>query len=334
MARIVRTMLVVSAALLGVAAVACGGGDGDEAAPTATSEPVVAPTSPLPSPTAIPESTNPTQAPAAAVTPPASAPVTATSPQRATLEIRATDAPPVGVTRILITTGDIEVHRSGGADTSWDTVVAGPLEFDLVQITGIEEVLGSAELEPGQYDQVRLAIESVEVTVLGADLQARVPSDKLRIVGGFDLVAGEATILTLDFDAEKSVVIAGPNVIVKPVIKLLVRSRGEEMSSATVAGETEETDEDAVGPTATAVLAQPPADTPTPLAPTATAVPPVATVVPAATPTSVSTATAVPPTATATVEPTPTATPTPVAAADIVDFAHQDLAVTVGTTIT
>ena len=62
----------------------------------------------------------------------------------------------------------------------------------------------------------------------GAVLQARVPSRRLKVVGGFTLEAGETTILTLDFDADKSVVIAGPrNVLLKPVVKLLVRDKDE-----------------------------------------------------------------------------------------------------------
>ena len=169
----------------------------------------------------------------------------ATSSEKATLQIGATDAPPEGVTMILITVSDIEV-QTGGPDP-WQTIVEGPIDFDLVQIQGIEQTLGEAELEPGRYGQIRLNIDKAEVTVEGNTVDARVPGDKLRIVGGFDLVAGETTILTLDFDAEKSVVIAGTrNVIIKPAVKLLRREGGEDLSSAEEIGENEEEDAEVV----------------------------------------------------------------------------------------
>ena len=81
--------------------------------------------------------------------------------------------------------------------------------------------------------------------------------------------------MTLDFDAEKSVVIAGArNVLVKPVIKLLVRDKDQSLAEAGQAGRTESEEEPEATP-----------------APTATAVP----------------------TATATASPTPKPSPTPAA---------------------
>ncbi len=136
------------------------------------------------------------------------------------------DAPPDGVTEILITASNIEVQKADG--DSWQVVVPGPVEFDLVKLQGVEETLGEALLDPGQYGQVRLSIDKAQVTVQGQTLDARVPSGRLKIVGGFSLDAGGTTIVTLDFDAEKSVVIAGKrNVLIKPVIKMLTR-RGDQ----------------------------------------------------------------------------------------------------------
>ena len=158
------------------------------------------------------------------------------------MEIRATDAPPKDVTKILITVANIEVHKATG--DAWVNVVQGPVEFDLVEIQGVEETLGEAILEPGRYGQIRLEIEKAEVTVDGNVLSARVPSGKLRIAGGFSLESGDTTILTLDFDAEKSVVVAGTrNVLIKPVIKLLSRKADQPLAAADEVGGIEETPE-------------------------------------------------------------------------------------------
>ena len=148
------------------------------------------------------------------------------------MEIRATDAPPRDVTKILITVSDIQVNKAEG--DAWQVVVQGPVEFDLVEIQGIETTLGEADLDPGQYNQVRLEVEQAEVTVDGNIVSAKVPSGKLRLAGGFSLDPGETTILTLDFDAGKSVVFAGTrNVIIKPVIKLLARKGNKGLTEAT-----------------------------------------------------------------------------------------------------
>ncbi len=155
---------------------------------------------------------------------PTAAPAPTSAPSTGTVEIRVTDAPPQGVTKVMIAATSIEAQRSNAqGESGWVTIVENPPVFDLVAVTGLEQVLGSDKLSEGSYGQVRLQIKSVTVTLQGKDMQASVPGDKLRVVGGFQVDAGKTTVLTLDFDADKSVVIAGPNVQFKPVVKLLTQ---------------------------------------------------------------------------------------------------------------
>lgn len=59
------------------------------------------------------------------------------------------------------------------------------------------------------------------------------PSGRLRLVGTFELTADETTLVTLDFDAEKSVVLRGNMApLLKPVVKLLVRRSDEPLTAA------------------------------------------------------------------------------------------------------
>ena len=136
-----------------------------------------------------------------------------------------TDAPPEGVSKIEITVGSVEVNRAEGpSPVGWETVVSEPQTFDLVQVTGVEAILGSGQLEPGRYNQIRLNIEKAVITIDEEEKAASVPSGRLRLVGTFVLVAGETTIVTLDFDAAKSVVLRGNmDPLLKPVVRLLVR---------------------------------------------------------------------------------------------------------------
>ena len=189
--------------VIALIAAACGRAD-------ATSTPTPSPTSteagptstgiPDSTPTATVESTPTTPAPTAT---PTRIPPTPTPVGPAIVEGRATDdPPPKEVSEIRVTVNNIEVNIvTGDAATGWVTLIDEPKTFDLVQITGLEEVLGTADVAPGVYSQVRLNVEEVVVKLSGVDIPAKVPSEKLRIVGHFSAVAGETTILTLDFDA-------------------------------------------------------------------------------------------------------------------------------------
>ena len=155
----------------------------------------------------------------------------------AALEIRVTDAPLRKVTKIEITVTNVEVNQAQGPSQSgWHTVVSEPQTFDLVQLTGIEAVLGKASLEPGRYNQIRLEVLAANVSTHDESMPAIVPSGKLRLAGSFELTSGEITVVTLDFDAEKSVVFRGKmDPLLKPVVRLLVRKEGQSLSEAIAA---------------------------------------------------------------------------------------------------
>lgn len=117
---------------------------------------------------------------------------------------------------------------SGEAGGQWVTIsISGPNPFDLLKLQGIDELLGSAQLQAGRYTQIRLEIKKVEVALGGGALQeATLPSGELKFVRPFDVIAGETTDVELDFDAKKSVNVTGNGkVMVKPVVKLSVTNK-------------------------------------------------------------------------------------------------------------
>ena len=162
-----------------------------------------------------------------------------TAQAKGTLQVIVTDAPPEEeVTSIMVTVESVEVHKavagqeeqqqsttnSTDEEAGWLPldILEGKETFDLLQIQGIEEVLAVTELEAGNYTQIRMTIDNVQVKLGDGDLQdVTLPSGKLRFIHPFDIVEGQTTALLFDFDAEKSVNIAGSGkIIVKPVIKL------------------------------------------------------------------------------------------------------------------
>jgi len=137
------------------------------------------------------------------------------------IEIRVTDPPPPSVTSANVTLTNIEVHREGGG---WETIIIDEATFDLLDVVGVTEVLGSANVTAGSFTQIRMDVDSVEViSATGDNITVGVPSGKLRIVRPFNVEAGVKTILTLDFDGERSLIITGEGkALFKPVVKLLI----------------------------------------------------------------------------------------------------------------
>jgi hypothetical protein len=70
----------------------------------------------------------------------------------------------------------------------------------------VEEVLGSNEADVGRYTGIRMDVMGVTVTIDGKPQSAELPSGKLRLVGSFEVERDKTTVLTLNFDADKSIV--------------------------------------------------------------------------------------------------------------------------------
>jgi len=150
-----------------------------------------------------------------------------------TVEVRATDAPPTGVSKIIVYTKNIQVHKADSPEDTWTTVVGEERSFDLVEIQGAEVFLGTANITSGNYTQIRLDVTKVMVTLEGKEILAKLPSEKLKIVRTWEVRENEKTILALDFEADKFVVITGKDEAqVKPVLKLEVTQGDRPLKTA------------------------------------------------------------------------------------------------------
>ena len=172
------------------------------------------------------------------------------------IEIRVTDAPPQeDVTSIMVTISKIEIHKAvaeqeeeqeGGDDQNqeqeqeqeeqsgdgWLTLdVTGDNPFDLIELrdSGVSGLLTVEDLEVGKYTQIRLVIDEVWVTLDEQEPEeAIISSDELKLIQPFDIIEGQVTVLTVDFDAAESIHITGQgNAIVNPVVKLTVEYNPE-----------------------------------------------------------------------------------------------------------
>ncbi|MBI4180324.1 MAG: DUF4382 domain-containing protein [Chloroflexi bacterium] len=153
------------------------------------------------------------------------------------LEIRVTDPPPANVKSAVVYLTNIEVHKvsgnvsdnaSGNASdnaSGWIPVIGAPASFDLMNVVGVEQILGSANITAGSFTEIRMTVTKVTgVTTDNVSYTAEVPSGELKIVGAFNVGGGNKTVLTLDFDGEKSLIQSGQGkFLFKPVVKLLIK---------------------------------------------------------------------------------------------------------------
>jgi len=72
------------------------------------------------------------------------------------IEMRVTDPPPADVKSAVVYLADIEVHKVSDSESGWIPVLGAPPSFDLMDVIGVEEVLGSANVTAGKFTQIRM----------------------------------------------------------------------------------------------------------------------------------------------------------------------------------
>jgi len=144
------------------------------------------------------------------------------------------------VTSLNLTISKVEVHLAhlGTSATPkptnqpkgyWETLnITNPTTVDLVKLanTGNIASLGLTNLATGRYTEVRLYVNTatailtdgkqINLTLLGKD-------KIVRVVRSFVVTAGQTTKLTMDFDAQRSVVKAGNKYLLRPVVARLLQ---------------------------------------------------------------------------------------------------------------
>ena len=224
-----RIAITLVAVLLLVLTAACAPAPkGITPPPTPTPEEVIPPPAPSPEEITPPPPPSPEE-----VTPP---PTPELPPEgMGILEIRVTDPPHPAFSSIEVSIDSIKVHKVvPGESGEWIDVEPVVLSFDLVTLVGVTETLGAVETEAGSFTQIRVYIDTVMVTPEGEDSTsepATLPSGVLKIVRPFGVQEGLRTVLTLDFDGDRSIVTTGRGLFIfKPVVRLLIET--ESLSAA------------------------------------------------------------------------------------------------------
>lgn len=168
--------------------------------------------------------------------------VTFAGASNGTLRVALTDAPTCGYDAVNVTIQKVRVHQSSSAsDTAsgWAEVVLNPARrVDLLKLTnGVLDELGQTPLPTGKYTQLRLVLAENDsahplansvVPTGGAETALKTPSGQQSGVKtniNIDIAANKMADFVLDFDACKSVVVAGNSgqYLLKPVVTVIPR---------------------------------------------------------------------------------------------------------------
>ncbi len=114
----------------------------------------------------------------------------------------------------------VSIHESGKDNASWTDLNIAKGTVDLASLTSTSELLASAHLAPGHYEQLRIDVSSAYgVTTSGQAVTFTVPSGEARTSGQFTISSAKTTTVTLDLNLSTDIVYAGGSTgIFTPVI--------------------------------------------------------------------------------------------------------------------
>lgn len=153
-----------------------------------------------------------------------------------TMEVTMTDAP-ANYDSVNVTINEVRVNKDEDAETDstesdeeaeedgWVTIMDQQTKVNLLELTnGNQIILGSQELEAGNYSQIRLILgDDNTVTVDGETYALQTPSAQqsgLKLNVNAEVEEDATYNLLLDFDAARSIVQQGNGgYLLKPVIR-------------------------------------------------------------------------------------------------------------------
>lgn len=123
---------------------------------------------------------------------------------------------------------------SGKETNHWETLnITQPFTIDLVELAKTKEFskLGLTTLAAGKYTEIRLYVNSASATLAdGTVVDLKIPGKNniVRVVRPFSIIAGQTTQITMDFDAQHSVIKTGNSYILKPVVARIINQKKDQ----------------------------------------------------------------------------------------------------------
>ena len=146
--------------------------------------------------------------------------VTSSGDSLGTLSIYLTDAPTDEVSEVNVYITGLTVKRSGASVERFSYDIG---LINLLELRNSTMLMVENKVPAGDYQFIRVELDQSRSNVIdkltGETLPLKIPSEEIKVTGGFVVPAGGATNIVLDFDADKSLVKLGNgNWLLKPVI--------------------------------------------------------------------------------------------------------------------
>lgn len=135
-----------------------------------------------------------------------------------TLAIRMTDAPLDSVSQVNVRIVGLKIKPS---DSSVQTLNFQPKTVDLLTLQNSTQLMIVAAVPAGHYDFIQVELDESGSSVVdnGQVKPLKIPSQEIKVLGGFQVQVDGTTNVLLDFDANASLLqTGGGNWQLKPVI--------------------------------------------------------------------------------------------------------------------
>jgi hypothetical protein len=137
--------------------------------------------------------------------------------QQSTLSVSLMDAPVDGVTAVYVKITSMWIKPQGNGPAVQLPLMNAPRTVNILALTDTNAaiLIDGAAIEPGSYEWLAMDVaaernvrDSYVMTETGGEeeIELRVPSGRVRLVGGFDVPAGQALRLLFDWDMRKGLV--------------------------------------------------------------------------------------------------------------------------------
>lgn len=138
------------------------------------------------------------------------------------LRVELTDAPIDELSQVNVYITGLTIKRSG---QSVERILGDVGEVDLLTLQNTSQVLVVAGVEPGVYEFIRVDLDESRSSVVeiasGERKDLKIPSEEIKVLGGWTIEEASTTTLLLDFDVDQSIKKLGNGEwLLEPVILL------------------------------------------------------------------------------------------------------------------
>lgn len=133
------------------------------------------------------------------------------APPPSVLNVSLRDAGSTSFTKALVVVSKVEVHKAKATnDTGWSSLALQTSSFDLLKLSSnVTALLGSGQIDPGNYTEVRVTLKAINATVAsnGTTVKVYLYQTTLLAEKAFVMNASQVVGVLLELDLARSFVL-------------------------------------------------------------------------------------------------------------------------------